>query len=99
MLSRMAAPKKSGPASCPSSKTIWILVTVPVTAHEPLGVPQLDEKPISGTLLPQRSLIHPCPGTSVVGGGELQPMKNEPTVVSTSNRGAPAPQCDPNGPA
>src|SRR5947208_10010932 len=98
MLSRSAAPNSSGPpeASCPSSKTIWILWTVPVIGTS-ANVGGLN--PITTPPTPQRSLIHPWPTVSMLGGGELQPTKKNPSVVTTSNRGAPAPQCDPRTPA
>src|SRR2546426_947648 len=95
MLSRIAPPNSSGPpnASCASSKTIWILLTVPVIGTS-ANVGGLN--PITVPATPQRSLIHPFPRISVSGGGELQPRKKNPVVVRMLNRGAPAPQCDPS---
>src|SRR5439155_18229494 len=104
MLSRIAAPNSSGPpnASCASSKTIWILLTVPVTGTREkligqvmVGVGATQYASRGG---PQLSLIHTSPRSSASGGGELQPRKKNPVVVRMLNRGAPAPQCDPCGP-
>src|SRR4051794_17859378 len=99
MLSSTARPKLSGPVSWPSSNTIWMFWTLPVTGPDPpKGVlPQpLDDaqKPTTDPAppVPQRRRSQPAPGVWVVGGGELQPMKNDPAVVSTLKRGAPAPQ-------
>src|SRR3989442_15782194 len=84
MLSRIAAPKTSGPpnASCASSKTIWILLTVPVTGTKEkfagqvmVGVGATQNATRGG---PQLSLIHPSPRSSASGGGELQPRKKNP---------------------
>src|SRR5207248_9011771 len=46
-----------------------------------------------------RNRIHPVVlGCCVVGDGELQPRKwTAPSLGTTSNRGAPAPQCEPSG--
>src|SRR5213596_1215214 len=110
MLSRIAAPKASGPpnASCASSKTIWILLTAPVTGTREklagqvmvgVGATQTARRGGVPLVLPQRSLIHPSPRISESGGGELHPRKKNPVVVRMLNRGAPAPQCDPNMPA
>src|SRR6185437_3503541 len=47
---------------------------------------------------PQRRRTQPVLDPSTTAGGELQPMKwTLPSLVTTSNRGAPAPQCDPRG--
>src|SRR5438445_8527327 len=106
MLSRIAAPKKSAPVSVPSSKTTTILWTVPVigtsvkfTGQAAVGV-GAKQKPITTPPTPQRSLVHasPLPGTPEVmesARGDRQPTKKKPVVVTTSKRGAPAPQCDP----
>src|SRR6267142_4778863 len=58
-----------------------------------------------GTEPPQRILTNPVPGTCGTAGGELHPMKNEPSAPVAGlravmfHRGAPAPQWDPRGPA
>src|ERR1700722_5799963 len=90
MLSRIAAPNWSGPpeASCPSSKTITILLM--------MSVGKTGGNAVAGF---QSSRINP-EGLGVwdVGGGECQPIKiTAPSDVTISNRGAPAPQCDPSG--
>src|SRR5437588_10959821 len=90
MLSRIAAPNWSGPPSesVPSSKTMTILWIVPE-----IGPSTNDE--LYATTGLQRSLVHPSPTIWLVGTGELQPTKKMSVVVTMSNRGAPAPQCDP----
>ena len=41
--------------------------------------------------------VQPMPSTCDTGGGEAQPMKCVPKLVTTLKRGAPAPQCEPSG--
>src|SRR5207253_9142922 len=92
MLSRIAAPNWSGPpeASVPSSNTITILVTTSVDV--------IGGNAAASSTAPQRRRIQALLAAATAPGGELQPTKwTVPSLVTTSNRGAPAPQCDPRG--
>src|SRR5690348_12469991 len=87
MLSSTARPKLSGPASWPSSKTIAIDLTT-----LPGGMAGNGR---ASSVAVQRKRTQPGPLVKSAGG-ELQPTKwLTPLVVTTLNRGAPAPQCDP----
>ena len=69
-LSRIASPKKSGPVSVPSSKTMSIERTV-----APGGTGGNAE---AGD---HASRVQPRPSVSETGGGETQPMKCVPKSV------------------
>src|SRR5437588_3044329 len=90
MLSRIAAPKKSGPVSVPSSNTMTILRTT--------SVGRIGGNDAASAAAPQRRRIQALLAAVTMPGGELQPTKwTVPSLLTTSNRGAPAPQCDPLG--
>src|SRR5438067_826925 len=94
MLSSTASPKLSGPVSCPSSKTI----DTERTSSCEMSMSPDGPKASSGVAPPQRNRSQPLPTKSTTGGGELQPTKYVvPSLVTTLNRGAPAPQCEPRG--
>src|SRR5207237_4470170 len=64
-----------------------------------LGSGQLELNPTTTPPAPHRNRCHPCPGISVVAGGEAQPMKKKaPLLSATLNRGEPLSQCEPLGP-
>src|SRR6266550_1615526 len=92
MLSRIAPPNWSGPpeGSVPSSNTMTILVTT--------SVGMIGGNAAASSAAPQRRRIQALLAAATAPGGELQPTKwTLPSLVTTSNRGAPAPQCDPRG--